>query len=162
MLFIKRRSTVFLRGVVVLIGITALALCTFWLPGIASNDAAAHPETAYLQYPFLACAYVFSIPFFVALYQAFKLLSYIDRNKAFSELSVRALSYIKYSAITISILIVLGILFVVIFIDDDVAGIISLGLMCTFASSVIATFAVVLQKILQDAIDIKSENDLTV
>lgn len=156
--FIKRGSTVFLRGVVVLIAITALALCIFWLPGVASRDAAAHPETDYLQYH----AYVFSIPFFVALYQAFKLLSYIDRNKAFSELSVRALSYIKYSAITISILIVLGILFVVIFIDDDVAGFISLGLMCTFVSSVIATFAVVLQKILQDALDIKSENDFTV
>ncbi|QWU13782.1 Protein of unknown function [Paenibacillus sophorae] len=158
----KRGSTFFLKGVVVLIGITALALCIFWLPGIASRDAEANPETAYLQYPFLVCAYVLSIPFFVALYQAFKLLSYIDRNKAFSELSVRALRYIKYCAITISILIVSGIIFVVFFIEGDVAGVIALGLMCSFASSVIATFAAIIQKLLKDAIDIKSENDLTV
>ncbi|WP_304412218.1 DUF2975 domain-containing protein [Paenisporosarcina sp. HGH0030] len=100
-----------------------------------------------------------SIPFFVALYQAFKLLTYIVRNKAFSEVSVNALRYIKYSAITISTLIVLGIIFVVLFIEGDVAGVISLGLMCTFASSVIATFAAVLQKLLKGAID---ENALTV
>ena len=50
--------------------------------------------------------YVSVIPFFVALYQAFKLLSYIDKNQAFSELSVKALKNIKYCAITISILYV--------------------------------------------------------
>lgn len=158
----KQGSTIFLKVVIFLIGITVLALCIFWLPGIASRDAEANPETAYLQYPFLVCAYVLSIPFFVALYQAFKLLTYIDRNKAFSELSVKALRYIKYCAITISILIVVGIIFVVIFIEGDVAGVIGLGLMCTFASSVIATFAAVLQKLLKEAIDIKSENNLTV
>jgi hypothetical protein len=158
----KQGSTIFLKVVIFLIGITVLALCIFWLPGIASRDAEANPETAYLQYPFLVCAYVLSIPFFVALYQAFKLLTYIDRNKAFSELSVRALRYIKYCAITISILIVVGIIFVVLFIEGDVAGVIGLGIMCTFASSVIATFAAVLQKLLKEAIDIKSENDLTV
>jgi hypothetical protein len=158
----KQGSTIFLKVVIFLFGITVLALCIFWLPGIASRDAEANPETDYLQYPFLVCAYVLSIPFFVALYQTFKLLIYIDRNKAFSELSVRALRYIKYCAITISILIVVWIIFVVIFIECDVAGVIGLGLMCTFASSVIATFAAVLQKLLKEAIDIKSENDLTV
>lgn len=139
-----------------------LALCLFWLPWIASRDAEANPETAYLQYPFLVCGYVLSIPFFVALYQAFILLTYIDRNKAFSEVSVNAFRYIKYCAITISTLIVLGIIFVVLFIEGDVAGVIGLGLMCTFASSVIASFAAVLQKLLKEAIDKKSENALTV
>jgi hypothetical protein len=36
-----------------------------------------------------------------------------------------------------------------------------LGLIGTFASSVIATFTVVLQKLLKEAIKIKSENELT-
>ncbi|WP_342543598.1 DUF2975 domain-containing protein [Paenisporosarcina sp. FSL H8-0542] len=140
----KQGSIIFLKLVIFLIGITVLALCLFWLPWIASRDAEANPETAYLQYPFLVCGYVLSIPFFVALYQAFKLLTYIDWNKAFSEVSVNALRYIKYCAIIISTLIVLGIIFVVLFIDGDVASVIGLGLMCTFASSVIATFAAVL------------------
>lgn len=94
--------------------------------------------------------------------QAFKLLTYIDRNKAFSVLSVRALRYIKYCAITICVLIILGIIFVILFIEGDRTGVIMMGLICTFASSVIATFAAVLQRLLQEAIDIKSDNDLTV
>lgn len=155
-------SIIFLKLVIFLIGITVLALCLFWLPWIASRGAEANPVTAYLQYPFLVCGFVLSMPFFVALYQAFKLLTYIDRNKAFSEVSVNALRYIKYCAITISTLILLEIIFVVLFIEGDVAGVIGLGLMCTFASSVIATFAAVLQKLLKEAIDKKSENALTV
>lgn len=91
----KQCSTIFLKVIIFLIGITVLALCIFWLPWIASRDGEANPETAYLQYPFLVCAYVLAIPFFVALYQAFKLLTYIDKNKVFSELSVRALRYLN-------------------------------------------------------------------
>ncbi|MBP1079706.1 hypothetical protein JOC74_000194 [Bacillus capparidis] len=59
----KSGSTIFLKVVVFLIGIVVLALCIFLLPEIASRDAEANPETAYLQYPFLVCAYVLSIPF---------------------------------------------------------------------------------------------------
>jgi DUF2975 family protein len=37
-----------------------------------------------------------------------------------------------------------------------------LGIFTTFASIVIATAAAVFQRLLQNAVDIKSENDLTV
>ena len=107
--------------------------------------------------------YAAAIPFYFALYQAFKLLSYIDKNKAFSELSVKALKNIKYCAITISSLYVLGMpLFYLMAKKDDAPGIILIGLVIIFASMVIAVFAAVLQRLLQEAIDIKSENDLTV
>ena len=159
----KQGSTTFLRFVLLLIGIAVLAVCLFALPEVARRDAAAHPETAYLQYPFLIGSYTLAIPFFVALYQAYKLISYIDRNEAFSELSVRALRKIKYCAITISTFIVAGIIIcVAIFVGSEDIGIFMLALLCTLASSVIATFAAVLQKLLHEAIDIKSENDLTV
>ncbi|UOE62400.1 DUF2975 domain-containing protein [Priestia filamentosa] len=161
----KQSSTLFLKIAVFIIGIPVLALCIFWLPWIATKDAAAHPETAYLQYPFLIGAYITVTPFFLALYQSLKLLSYIDQNKVFSELSVRALKYIKYCAITISTLIVVGIISGFILIageGEDITGFISLGLMLTFASMVIAVFAAVLQRLLQKVIDIKSENDLIV
>lgn len=44
---------------------------------------------------------------------------------------------------------------------EDITGIFMLALIRILASSVVATFAAVLQRLLQDAIDIKSENDLT-
>ncbi|MBS8263821.1 DUF2975 domain-containing protein [Mesobacillus boroniphilus] len=161
----KRVSTLSLKIAVILIGILSMVLCILWLPEIAARDAAMHPETAYLQYPFLIGAYITVIPFFVALFQALKLLNYIDQNNAFSELSVLALKYIKYCAITISTLAVAEIISGIILFageGEDITGFISLGFMFTFASMVIGVFAAVLQKLLKDAIDIKAENDLTV
>jgi len=65
--------------------------------------------------------------------------------------------------IIISGFIVLGLLFIRIsVVDDDPAGVIALGIFTTFASVVIATVAAVFQRLLQNAVDIKSENDLTV
>ncbi len=157
----KRGSTFFLKGAIVLIGLIVLGLCIFGLPWIA-NEAAEH-YPAYLLYPILIVLYTTAIPFFFALYQALKLLSYIDKNKAFSELSVKALKNIKYCATTISILyaVAMPLLFIIAE-KDDAPGIIVLGLLFILASMVIAVFAAVLQKLLKDAIDIKSDNDLTI
>ena len=44
----------------------------------------------------------------------------------------------------------------------DGPGIIPVGLVVIFASLVVATFAAVLQKLLQSAADLQSENELTV
>ena len=159
----KRGTTLFLKIAVILIGIPVLALCIFLVAWIANDAAELFQIFAYIKYPVLIGLYASAIPFFFALYQAFKLLSYIDKNKAFSELSVKALKNIKYCAITISILYAVVIPFFYLIADiDDAPGLIVIGLVIIFASMVIAVFAAVLQRLLQDAIDIKSENDLTV
>ena len=101
----KRGTTLFLKIAVILIGIPVLALCIFLVPEIANYAAELYPDFAYMKYLVLIDLYVAAIPFYFALYQAFKLLSYIDKNKAFSELSVKALKNIKYCAITISSLV---------------------------------------------------------
>ena len=46
--------------------------------------------------------------------------------------------------------------------DDDPAGFIAVSIMATFISIVVATATAVFEKTLQSAMDIKSENDLTV
>jgi len=159
----KRGTTLFLKVAVILIGIPVLALCIFLVPEIADFAAELFPDAAYLKYLVLIDLYATAIPFYFALYQAFKLLSYIDKNKAFSELSVKALKNIKYCAITFSSLYVVGMpLFYLMAEVDDAPGIILIGLGMIFASLVVAVFAAVLQKLLKEAIDIKSENDLTV
>lgn len=149
----KRYSTVFLRIAVIFIGIFVLALCIFWLPSAAN----------YFHYPILIGVYASAITFFFALYQALKLLSYIDKNKAFSELSVNALKYIKYCGITISVIYTILVPFVFPITDaDDAPVLMGFPLIFIFSASVIAVFAAVLQKLLKEAINIKSENDLTV
>ncbi|WP_375200468.1 DUF2975 domain-containing protein [Bacillus sp. RS11] len=158
-----KRETLLLKTAVFLIGIPVLALCIFWLPWFANETAEHYPKLAYLQYPTLIGVYVTAIAFFVALYMTLRLLSYIDKNEAFSDLSVRALKNIKFCAIIISGMYVIGMPVFYFMADlDDAPGIIVIGMVIIFASFVIAVFAAVLQKLLKNAIDIKSENDLTV
>lgn len=150
-------STLILKGAVGVIGLIILALCVFVLPvGIRSEDVGGYR-------PILLGMYLTAIPFFIALYHTFKLLSYIDTNKAFSDLSVTALKYIKQCALIISALYAIGMPYIYVVADrDDAPGVIVIGLVFVFASFVIAMFAGVLQHLLTSAIAIKSENDLTV
>lgn len=153
----KQVSTLFLRSAVFAIGLVVLAACIFALPlGISLDKTGGYR-------PILLGLYVTAIPFFAALYQTLKLLQYIDRNEAFSDLSIKALQFIKYCAVTISTLFAAGAPYLYHMADrDDAPGVLLLGLVIMFASFVIATFAAVLQKLVQNAIDIKTENDLTV
>lgn len=159
----KQVSTLFLKIAVILIGIPILALCIFMVPELGKIAAELLPKFAIIKYLVFIVFYASAIPFYIALYQAFKLLRYIDKNEAFSQISVTALKKIKYCAITISSLHVLVLPLFYLFAEiDDAPGVIFVGLVVPFASLVIAVFAAVLQKLLQEAIDIKSENDLTV
>lgn len=159
----KRGSTLFLKIAVFVIGTPILALCIFGLPWLAGEVAEMHPEWEYWLYLVLTGVYATAVAFFIALYQTFKLLNYIDKNNAFSQISVRALRNIKNCAITIGVLYVAGLpLFYCMAEVDDAPGIIVIGMVIIFASMVIAVFAAVLQRLLQEAINIKSENDLTV
>ncbi|HDR6313060.1 TPA: DUF2975 domain-containing protein [Bacillus cereus] len=159
----KQGSTLFLKTAIILMGIPVFALCIFLIPNIGNYAAELYPDIAYIKYLILINLYATVIPFYFALYQAFKLVSYIDKGNAFSKLSVSALKKIKQCAVTISVLYVLGMpLFYLVAERDDAPGIIIIGMILIFASMVIAVFAAVLQRLLKDAIDIKSENDLTV
>ena len=155
-------STIFLQVVVVLIGIGALALL-LWEPQIEGRNAHATNFEIYFNDPFLALVYIGSIPFFVALYQAFKVLGYAGQNKIFSQEAVKALQTIKYCAIAIIGFVVVEEIFIMLnHGSDDPAGGVFMGILITFGSIVIASVAAVFERILQSAVDIKSENDLTV
>ena len=158
----KKSSTIFLQIVIVLIGIVALAIMIRF--PLTEGRAANLDLFSIYSDPFIVYGYLASIAFFVALYQAFKLLGYIGQNKVFSLNSVKALRTIKYCAIILSILIVMAALYIRIFHakDDDPAGFIAIAILATFISAVIATAAAVFERTLQSAVDIKSENDLTI
>jgi hypothetical protein len=158
----KKGSTIFLQVVIVLIGIVALIIM-IRLP-LSEGRAANLDLFSIYADPFIIYGYLASIAFFIALYQAFKLLGYIGQNKVFSLKSVKALRIIKYCAIILGILIVMAGLYIKIFHaeGDDPAGFLALCIVTTFISIVIATAAAVFEKTLQSAVDIKSENDLTV
>jgi hypothetical protein len=105
---LKRGSTLFLKIVIVLIAIGVLAgLLRFpQTEGVAKNLDLISIYTN----PFIIYIYIGSIPFFVGLYQAFKLLNFIDANKAFSQGAVNTLKYMKYASLSLIGFIALALL----------------------------------------------------
>ena len=158
---LKQGSTLFLKIVISLIGIVALA-GLIWFPQTEGRAANLDLFSIYAD-PLIIYGFLASIPFFVALYHGIKLLGYVDQNQVFSQSAVQAVRTIKYCAITLSGFIVVGILYIRLFAHgEEAAGPTALGMFTTFASIVIATAAAVFERLLQNAMDIKSENDLTV
>ena len=155
-------SIIFLQAVIVLICIVALAIL-IWLP-LTEGRAVNLDLFSIYSDPFILYGYASSIVFFVAFYKAFKLLGYVGKNKLFSLNSLRTLRSIKYCAIILSILIVLAGLYIRIFHDkdDDPAGFLGMCIVTTFISIVVATVIAVLEKILQNVVEMKTENDLTI
>ena len=158
---VKRGSTAFLQTVIVLIGIGALALL-LWEPHVEGRNTHATVFEIYFKDPFLAYAYVGSIPFFVALYHAFKVLGYAGRNQVFSPAAVKALRTIKFCALALIGFVAVGEIFILMNDSEDRAGGVFMGVLITFGSIVMATAAATFERILQNATDLKSENDLTV
>jgi hypothetical protein len=159
----KRSSTIFLQVIIVLIGIGALAFMLLE-PHLEGRNAHATLFQIYFNDPFLAYAYTGSIAFFFGLYQAFKLLGYVARNEVFSQRSVKALRTIKYCALTL-VAFILGAeayFFIAVRGKDDIAGGVMMGLFLILVSVVTATAAAVFERTLLSAIEMKSENDLTV
>lgn len=147
----KRSPTILFKITIPLIAITTVAAWTFGLPAIVGF--------------FLVWVYILSIPFFVGVYQASKLLNYFDDNKACSGSSAGALRYLKYAAIAISAWMVAGIAGLMVLSrgkGEDITGIVAPALLVTLLSGVVAIAAAVLQKRAQKATDIRPENDLTV
>ena len=157
----KRNAAIFLQIVIVLVGIGAIAFL-LWEPHIEGRNAHATLFEIYFKDPFLAYAYIASIPFFVAVYQALTVLGYVRHNTIFTQAAVKALRTIRYCGIAIIGFVAVGEIFIMLGDSDDRSGGVFMGILITFGSIVIATAAAIIEKkILQGAVDLQSENDLT-
>lgn len=165
----KRSLTILSKGAVCLLALAAVAMCVILLPELAREAVVEDPAMVGLTYPFFAMAYGLTIPFFIALYQTYKLLNYVEQDRAFSQLSVQALQNIKRCTVVFGVLAIVGGVAGNMFItniapDQDVSFTLMLVLGCllAFMAGVIATFIAVLQRLLQEALEMQKENELTV
>ena len=148
----KKTTLIFLRSLIIIFGIVVIG----FLIRVPLTEGRAVNLDLYQIYadPFILFGYIASIPFFVALYKSFKILGYYGQNKIFSLIAVRELKIIKYCAILFSILILSAGIFIILFhnVEDDPAGFISLCILTTFLSIVVAGIAGVLEKKLRKGI----------
>lgn len=136
-----------------------LGICLFILPQLIAWELSGDFDYGYM----FVVMYITTIPFYIALYRTLELLRYVQGNDLFSNASVNAVKSIKICAYSISGIYAACMPYLFIIGDrDDAPGVVMLGFVVTFASFVIATASAVLQRVLQRAVLIKTENDLTV
>lgn len=159
----KYPSTLFLRAIIALLAGIVLALSIFALPNAWHGGSAEFPYASASVIFIVISLYATTIPFYIGLWQGLKLLRLIDKNAAFSASSVEALRTIKRCAslITLVFFTFVPALFPIAEVDDA-PGLIIVGGLAACAPLTIAVFAAVLERLFQNAIDIKAENDLTV
>lgn len=146
--FMKKRTILFFKLSIIVISITVLTICVSGFYFLANNPV--NPDYGYMLYPIIIGMYTSVIPFYIAVYKSFTILSCIDKNKACSELSIKALKSIKYCAITISILYGVVMPFIYLLADkDDAPGAIIIGMLPIFVSIVIAGLATIFKQKLQ-------------
>lgn len=162
--FMKHASTIFLQVVIALIGLGIMTFLILEPQFEGRNKNATSQFEIYFKDPFLAYIYLASVPFFIALYQAIRMLGYARRDEIFSQPCVRSLQIIKYCGVAVALFFVGAEAYIFVFVrgTDDVAGGVLMGAFVIFVSLVIATAATVFERILQNAVDLKAENDLTV
>jgi apolipoprotein N-acyltransferase len=160
---LKKSSTTFLKFVLLLIALPILAGLLYFPQVEGRNALAENRLMIYFNDPFLAYVYLGSVPFFVGIFYAIKMLGLIEQNKAFTHQAVKTLRNMKYSALALMGFILLAMPWIFMFAqDDDSPGVVLIGLAAAFIAGVLATACAIFQKLFQNAVDIKEENDLTV
>jgi hypothetical protein len=132
----KRVSTVVPQAGIVALG-TAVLIAMLWEPHLEGRNVNATLFALYFKDPFLAYVYLATVPFFIGLYQAFKLLGYVRQDKMYSREAVHALRILRRCALITAAAIVVAVVFLVVTASstkEDPAGAVALGIVATLAS----------------------------
>lgn len=157
----KHSSTVLLKIIIILLGMGVLT-GMISIPPTEGRNVNADLMTVYFRDPFLAYVYLGSLPFFTALFYMIKFLGYIEHNKTFTQLAVNTLRNIQYCGIALLGFIFGAVAFIMTTGEEDKAGFIALCIFITIICLTITVVTAIFQKVLQNVVDKKSENDLTI
>ena len=158
-----KKETLLLKLAIIALTVPILAICIVLVPRLATGITEEYPALVPFKYPFILAIYATARAFFGILYQACRILALIEANQAFSIQSKVAIQRIKFGALSIAVIYGLTLpLFYYVADHEDAPGILVIGLVLAFAALVVAAFAAVLQKLVNNALEIKSEMDLTV
>jgi hypothetical protein len=156
----NRSSTLFLRLVISLMAIAALAICGMAVPRMVADEVSRHPKGVGVPYAIMVCAYLLCIPFFTALYQGFRVLNLVDRDKAFSKATAASLRLIRYCALVIGASFFAGIITLRVLsagTGEDPAGPTAIAIVVMFFCLTVTAVSTVLEKQLKKAIGPKAQ-----
>lgn len=162
-----QRIVLLSRALVWMMAIAVLLVLLVLLPEIAREELAENPESRLLALPYLIAAWVLAAPVFVALHQTHKLIGYVDNDQIISARSLRALRKIKWCTLAFGALLIGGVILIAysaksVDPQEDVTAFFGIGFMLLLVTSIVAASTAILQRLVEGAITIKSENDQTV
>lgn len=143
----RKILTTFLQSVVVIVGLCAI-IALLVEPHFEGRNVNATLFEIYFKDPFLAYIYIASTPFFIALYQGFKLIDYLKYNLVFSQIAISRLRIISICALIFASAIFAADVYLFIFMrgKDDITGGLMLGLIIALLSLGVAIVAKKLNK----------------
>ncbi|MCL1950724.1 MAG: DUF2975 domain-containing protein [Turicibacter sp.] len=166
-----KRAIWFLRLVVLAI----VAIVLFMLIGLAPEiwqESTAAASLAREWSPLLGFGNIFLmvgifgglIPFLLGARETFALLRLIEQKKSFSMMAVHTLGRIKVCAFAVCILYMAGVLPMAYTVAQlaDGPGLILIAFVIGLSPVVFAVLAMILETVLQEAIAMKAENELTI
>jgi Protein of unknown function (DUF2975) len=147
----RRRSATILQIVTLVIGISVLAVL-LWEPHVEGRNAHSTLREIYFRDPFLAYVYVGSIPFFVATYQAFRLLGSVGSRETESSQRAACARLIKNCAgVTIGFVAV-GVV-ILMFIGEERPPAVLLGVLAALPVLLVGASAAAYERMLRSADD---------
>lgn len=136
----KPNTAKFFQALVALFGAAALAFLV-WEPTVEGRNVNATFYQVYFTDFFLAYAYIGSIPFFMALRQAFKAFGCAGRDMGRSSEMLKSLRTIKYCAIAVVCFVAGGEIILLRGESDDRAGGVFMGVLISLISVAIGATA---------------------
>lgn len=161
---LKKGSTLLLKTTLIFMGLIVLALAVFAFPNLYKGASAEFPYATNAVFVIVIVLYAVAAPYFFVLLQAWKLLVLIDQNLGFSKFSVTAFRKIKFASLIGCILLMAGFVpsLFPIAEADDAPGLLLYGFFFACIPLVVSVFAAVMEKLFQNAVEMKSENELTI
>jgi len=155
--FIDRGSTLFLKVILYALSLGAISLSVFLIVNTIKLDLVGGYN------PILIGVSITMLPFLFIFYQSLQLLNLIDKNQSLTKYSVNALKNIKWTSLLLSLLYLVGSPYVFIVAEkDDAPGLVAINILLIIGPFTVGVFASILQKLLINAIDYKSETELTI
>lgn len=148
----KKIFMIFLQWLSIIIGLVVLVFMIIE-PQLEGRNVSATLSEIYLHDGFLLWAYTGSIAFFVGLYNAFKLFSYIRDGKTISTKSVQALATIKYSALVLVGFLLFAQGYLVLVqrqVEGDIAGGVAMSMMLLLISVTVAIVSARSERLLRN------------
>ncbi|WP_261806997.1 DUF2975 domain-containing protein [Lapidilactobacillus luobeiensis] len=158
-----KRETRFLQLALIVLALGLTAVCVLVLPHFLIGVARLFPGAWWWPLLLGGGLYLTAVLFAGILWQAWRLLRRIQQRIAFAPASVKALTLIRDQAFLIGLIYGLELPIFYLWADrDDAPGLLALALVFVGAALVIGVFAGVLKQLLQQALTLQEEHDLTI